>query len=163
MRGLVLAGFMGVGKSTVGAILAARRAVPFVDTDAVLVERFGPIADQFANEGEPIFREREAAVVHELCAGPPAVLATGGGVWPDADLRRALRAWGHGVVLHAERHTLASRLAGDASRPLAARAERLLDQRAWAYQQGDAAFRVDGVSPAQVADRIEQWWRERES
>ena len=50
MRGLVLGGFMGVGKSTVGRLLAARHGVPFVDLDEVLTRRFGPIANQFASD-----------------------------------------------------------------------------------------------------------------
>ena len=67
MNNLVLCGFMGCGKTTVGRLLAARTGRRFVDTDALIVEREGrSISEIFATEGEAYFRDLESAVAEEL-------------------------------------------------------------------------------------------------
>ena len=77
---IVLVGFMGAGKSTVGRLLAAKLGLPFTDSDQVIEERAGrPIRQIFADAGEPAFRELEHSVVAGLLTGPDAVLALGGG------------------------------------------------------------------------------------
>ncbi|MFH0981443.1 MAG: shikimate kinase, partial [Planctomycetota bacterium] len=68
MRNVVLIGYRGSGKTTVGRLLATRMGYAFVDTDARVVERAGKtIADLFAEDGEPAFRELEADVIAEVC------------------------------------------------------------------------------------------------
>ncbi len=77
---IVLVGFMGAGKTTVGNLLAARLGLPFADSDDVIERRVGrPIRQIFAADGEPAFRALEHQVIAELLDGPALVLALGGG------------------------------------------------------------------------------------
>jgi shikimate kinase len=80
-RPIALAGFMGVGKSSIGRTLAGMIDRPFVDSDNVIVQRLGmSIATVFRVNGEQAFRQTEADVIEELVAEvPPKVLALGGG------------------------------------------------------------------------------------
>ena len=89
---IVLVGFMGAGKTTVGRLLAARLGLPFTDSDQVIEERAGtPIRQIFADDGEPAFRELEHEVIADLLDGPDAVLALGGGAADRADTRDLLK------------------------------------------------------------------------
>ncbi len=77
---IVLVGFMGAGKTTIGNLLAARLGLPFADSDEVIERRAGrPIKQIFAEDGEPAFRALEHQVIAELLDGPALVLALGGG------------------------------------------------------------------------------------
>jgi hypothetical protein len=81
---VVLVGFMGAGKTTVGQIMAERLGLPFVDTDVLIEQRLGrDIRDIFRTEGEPYFRELEHQTVAGLVRGPDAVTALGGGAAED--------------------------------------------------------------------------------
>jgi shikimate kinase / 3-dehydroquinate synthase len=92
-RHLALIGFMGAGKTTVGEEVARRTGRPFVDTDAVIEERHGPIAELF-ERGEAEFRRLEAAVVEEVLGrAEPSVIALGGGAYEAARSDRALAVW----------------------------------------------------------------------
>jgi len=93
---VALLGFMAAGKSTIGKRVARELGLRFVDTDALIVARHGPIHELFEREGEAGFREREFEVVRESLAGEPAVVALGGGAVTHAPTRaliaeRALR------------------------------------------------------------------------
>src|SRR5947209_4610618 len=115
-QGLALVGMRGTGKSTVGRILGERLARRFVDADVELEERLGrPIASIFAEEGEPVFRDREARVLVDLAtAHPDAILATGGGVVLRAENRATLRSFGFVVWLWADPAEARARLRADA-------------------------------------------------
>ncbi len=77
---VVLIGLMGAGKTKIGQALAERLGLPFVDSDAVIVERAGmSVADIFSTQGEAAFRAMEREVIAELLAGAPCIIATGGG------------------------------------------------------------------------------------
>ena len=94
-----LAGFMGVGKTQVGRILARELGRCFLDTDRMVEQRAGKtIAEIFADEGEAHFRQLERDCVLETCQRPDAVVALGGGADYSRRQRRgrALR-WGLGV------------------------------------------------------------------
>ena len=92
---IILTGFMGTGKTTVGRLLAARLGRAFVDTDEVIVGRAGkPIADIFHDEGEARFREMEAAVTKELAGRRGLVVASGGRLLLDPDNAATLGATG---------------------------------------------------------------------
>lgn len=94
---VVVAGPPGSGKSTVGPLLAEHLGVPFVDSDDAIVERAGrSIADIFADEGEPAFRELEANTVAELLAEHKGVVAVGGGAVLSPVTQERLK--GHPVV-----------------------------------------------------------------
>src|ERR1700742_506775 len=77
---IVLTGFMGAGKTTVGALLARRLGWDFVDSDRIVESRAGcTVAQIFEREGEPAFREKEAAAVRDLAKGERVVIGLGGG------------------------------------------------------------------------------------
>jgi shikimate kinase len=77
---IVLVGFMGAGKTTVGHLLAERLGLPFTDSDQVIEQRAGrPVRQIFAEDGEPAFRALEHQVIAGLLDGPDLVLALGGG------------------------------------------------------------------------------------
>ncbi|MDR1768075.1 MAG: shikimate kinase [Propionibacteriaceae bacterium] len=116
---IVFVGFMGAGKSTIGKLVARRLGLPFVDTDAVIEQRHGPIKNIFADRGEAGFRLLEAAVVREALNGPQRVVALGGGAVTTPQVRQMLR--GHEVVwLQIPLQAALARMAGDTERPLLA-------------------------------------------
>jgi shikimate kinase/3-dehydroquinate synthase len=92
-RHLVLTGFMGAGKTTVGAEVARRLGRPFRDADRELEEKHGPISDIFARQGEAVFRELEARFVRAACdSRVPSVVAVGGGAVETTGLLEGLDA-----------------------------------------------------------------------
>lgn len=139
-RNIILTGFMGTGKSSVGRALAERLNRPFVDTDAVIARRTGrPIAALFAEEGEGAFRLWEATIAGELAETSGLVIATGGGLMLDPANAEALGRNGRIFCLTAAPEELLVRLAWDGTRPLLQEADPLsrindlLAQRAAAY------------------------------
>lgn len=157
VRGLALGGFMGAGKTTVGRALAARLGWSFVDTDQVLTERFGPIPEQFARDGEPSFRARETALLVELAERAPCVVATGGGAWVNAENRANLRRAFRLVVLDVPLELALARVAAQGGRPLAASAAALYASRAAAYADHDLRLEVAGRSPEDLAEEVARW------
>ncbi|MCX8024536.1 MAG: shikimate kinase, partial [Thermanaerothrix sp.] len=86
---LILTGFMGTGKTTVGKIVAAKMGSPFVDLDEVICHRTGQsIPEIFARKGETVFREIESQALREILTQDRVVLATGGGTLLSDDNRR---------------------------------------------------------------------------
>jgi shikimate kinase len=121
---IVLVGFMGAGKTTVGTLLAARLGLPFTDSDHVIEQRAArPIRQIFAEDGEPAFRALEHQVIAALLDGPPAVLALGGGApgYPPTRDRLIADLAAQVVYLHVGYEQALSRVGGDAGRPLLAR------------------------------------------
>lgn len=114
---VVLIGPMGAGKSRVGNRLAAALGVPFIDTDLRIVERYGPIDEIFAREGEAYFRVIEREVVAEAVR-EPAVVALGGGAVLHPETQADLESLTV-VLLRVDAAAVASRLAGS-TRPLLA-------------------------------------------
>ncbi len=160
---VILVGFMGTGKSTVGRLLAARLGRPFVDTDAEIARRAGMSVDEvFRRQGEAAFRRLEAEVVGEVASGSGLVVATGGGVLLRPENRRRLEESGFLVLLRATPEVLAARLeaAGLAGRPLLAggplprRVAELLEERRGVYQSVDVQVDTTGRSPEEVADLV---------
>ncbi len=119
---IVLVGFMGAGKSTIGRLLADRLGLPFTDTDPVIEQRAGrPISQIFATEGEPAFRALEHEVIADLLDGPDAVLALGGGAAEHPGTQALLKA-AEVVYLEVSYEDAMARIGGDAARPLLAQA-----------------------------------------
>jgi shikimate kinase len=121
---IVLVGFMGAGKTTVGTLLAARLGLPFTDSDQVIEERAGrPIRQIFEQDGEPAFRALEHDVIAGLLDGPPLVLALGGGApgYPPTRARLAADPAVQVVYLHVGYEQALERVGGDSGRPLLAR------------------------------------------
>ncbi len=156
-RHLVLNGFMGVGKSTVGEILASRLNRPLVDLDARVVAEAGcAIPEIFEREGEVGFRQREGrALCAALGAEDCAVIAVGGGALLDRKVRQTVRAHCTLVTLSAQPETLRARLHGDAGRPLwSDDFEELLNRRQSAYADADMQVPTDDRTPVQVAEAV---------
>ena len=81
---VILTGFMGTGKTTVGRLLAERFDYEFVDTDRVIEQRHGPIPEIFRDHGEGEFRRLERDVADELSERDRLVISTGGRLMVDA-------------------------------------------------------------------------------
>ncbi len=157
---IVLIGFMGAGKTTVGRALAARLGLPFVDTDQVIEQSTGlAISDIFDAYGEAGFRELEARVVAEQLAGPQAVVALGGGAVTTESVRDRLR--GHKVVLlEISLADTLSRLGADSTRPVLKRpdlAEVFADRVDLYREVASTRIPVAGRAPAELVDLVAQW------
>jgi shikimate kinase len=123
-RNVFLVGKMGAGKTTAGRVLARRLKRTFLDSDQEIERRCGvKVPVIFEIEGEPGFRQREAAVIAELTALEDIVLATGGGAVLAEANRRHLAARGTVVYLHAPPAALYERVRQDRNRPLLATAD----------------------------------------
>jgi shikimate kinase len=118
-RSVVLVGLMGAGKSTIGRRLARRLGLPFADSDEE-IERAADrsIPDIFDRFGEASFRDGERRVIARLVAGPPAVIATGGGAFVDPETRRLILDRCVAVWLDADLDLLAERVSRRDTRPL---------------------------------------------
>ncbi|HWM13201.1 MAG TPA: bifunctional shikimate kinase/3-dehydroquinate synthase [Gaiellaceae bacterium] len=133
---IAVAGFMGAGKSTVGARMAEATARPFVDLDALIEKRHVPIPELFAR-GEAEFRRIEEEMLAEVIAGPDSVIALGGGTVLSPLNRERLRTRAFTVYLHVDVETAWARVRGS-DRPLARREDefrRLYAERQRAYEE----------------------------
>jgi len=165
--GAVVIGFMGAGKSRIGRALASRMGWPFIDTDAVIVQEHGSIADIFARSGEAGFRSIEGEVVLETLNGgsAPIVLSLGGGAVTVPEVRAALLKCANVIWLDADLATLHARVsrsrertatASLPDRPLAADREsfeRLFEQRRGDYE-AVATIRLKNDGTRSVEDLV---------
>ena len=162
---IILCGFMGTGKTTVGRIVAAMLGWRFWDTDAQIEAQLGrPISQIFAEDGEAYFRRWESAICQELARRRHEVIGAGGGIVLNPANREALSRAGLVICLDAPADEIAARLAGMTDRPLLAgpdpakRIAELLAARAEAY--GALSHHIDtaGCSPEEVAEAILALW-----
>jgi shikimate kinase len=160
-RRIVLTGFMGSGKTTVGPLVAARLGWRFVDVDDVIEAEAGaPITGIFARHGEAVFRERERATIARLTAGDGLVLALGGGAI-ETDATRSLLLSTPGTILvhlEVELATTLARCGGtERTRPILADQANLARRYAHRlplYRTAHVSIPVDALTPEQVADAI---------
>ena len=161
LRRIILTGFMGSGKSTVGPLIAGRLGWPFLDADQVLeAEASCTIAEIFSRHGEPYFRDLEHAVIARLIAADNLVLALGGGAIERADTRDLLLNTSGALLVHLEVQlaTTLARCGGtEQTRPvladranLAARYERRLPL----YRSAHVSIPVDALTPDEVAAAV---------
>ena len=155
---VVLVGFMGSGKTTVGQRLADRLRWTLVDMDAQIEEETGlSVAGIFRSHGEAFFREREAHLALALSGQERLVVAAGGGAFAMPATREALRAGAATVWLRCGIETILARVPLDGSRPLASSREtirRLLAEREPSYRLADLTVDASARSPEAVAGEI---------
>ncbi len=165
---ITLIGYRATGKTTLAQMLAERLGWGWIDADVEIERRAGKtIAEIFAEDGEPVFRDLEADVTMELCGQEKLVLAAGGGAPLRPESRRAMRQSGKVVWLQARPETVLARMTGDATtaqrRPELTNKSaldeivHLMDERESIYRE-TAHFEVDVESktPRQIADEIIQ-------
>ncbi len=162
-RNLILTGFMGTGKSTVGQLVAAQLGREFVDMDTLIEQREGrPIPRIFAESGEPHFRQLEADLCKELATRKGLIVATGGGALVSETNLRVMEQSGLVICLDCRPEVLWQRIGQSDHRPmLAARDEErfarlsaLLTQRGPAYARIQRHLDVTHLSPEEAAQRI---------
>lgn len=152
---IVITGFMGTGKSTVGELVAARLDRPFVDMDLVIEARFGlPIPDIFERHGEAIFRTIERGLAQELSTQSDLVIATGGGTLVPADMRVLMGRTGKLICLNADPAEICARLSETDNRPLAGNWRALYEQRRSAYAEVPNQIETKGKSVESIACEI---------
>ncbi len=166
---LVLTGFMGTGKSTIGRLVAARLARPFVDMDEVIVQRAGwTIPEIFASAGEEAFRQLEGEVCRDLARQQELVIATGGGALIDPENRQAMTGSGLVICLMATPAAIVDRLRGISDRPLlhapdpASRIRELLVARAAAYEALPHQLDTTTLSPEAAAEAVLALWYQQQ-
>jgi len=158
---IVLAGFMGTGKSVVGRAVAQRLGWPFLDTDSLIEAALGlTVQEVFARYGEAFFRAQERQAVSRAATRRDVVIAVGGGALLAATNRAVLEASGQIICLDAAPETILARLPGDGSRPLLAGGDPEAQVRsvlaARAAHYASLPYHVDttGLSVAEVAERV---------
>ncbi|ANJ06519.1 shikimate kinase [Streptomyces parvulus] len=154
---VVLVGPMGVGKSSVGRLLAERLGVGYRDTDEDIVAAEGrTIAEIFVDEGESAFRELEKNAVRAALSGHEGVLALGGGAVLDAGTRALLAAGQRVVYLSMDVEEAVRRTGLNAARPLLAVNPRkqwreLMEARRHLYEEAaTVVVATDGRTPEEV-------------
>src|SRR5262245_28356809 len=117
---VVLTGFMGTGKTTVGRLLADLLGYEFVDTDELIERRYGPIETIFRDRGEEEFRAIERNLAAELAGRDGLVISTGGRMMLDPSIASTLGAGSRVFCLVASPETIAARVLDGPARPLLA-------------------------------------------
>jgi shikimate kinase len=160
-KSIVLIGFMGAGKSSIGRWLERRTGLWRLDTDEMVAAKYGlSIPEIFSNHGETAFRDAETETLRELSPDRPAIIVTGGGTILRSENVALLKRLGTMVWLHGDEKTLFER-AGRRGRPLLQTENprqtfsELMKKRKPLYAEA-ADFRVDTtvLSHEQVADAI---------
>lgn len=159
---LILVGFMGSGKSSVGRVLASRLQFQFVDTDQLITQRAGcEITAIFEKQGEEAFRDLETETLRSMDTREHCVIATGGGIVVKERNHALLRSLGVVVCLKADPKVIFERVSRNTKRPLLQTANpkdtimNLLAARQPLYEKV-AEVTIDGSSlqHEQVADRV---------
>lgn len=172
LKPIYLCGFMGVGKSTAGRLLAEKLGLVFYDIDQKVMKSAGKtISEIFADDGESKFRELETKAIAFIADLGPSVVALGGGALNAPANQKRIKENGILIYLSASLKTLTTRLQSTSeSRPLlaglsdAARAERIttmLQTREAIYKTADFQISTDGRDAAAVAQDILQELRRR--
>ena len=166
---LILTGFMGSGKSSVGKELASLLGRPFIDLDDCIEKQMGlTITEIFAHQGEAAFRRLEQQSLQEVLAYPPVVLATGGGTIINESNRHLMQKRGYIVFLDAGEDTIMKRTSSSRSRPLLLAQDKtaasdsfrqekikdLLNARRPFYELCQLKILTDNLSVHQVAQKI---------
>lgn len=157
---IILIGFMGSGKTTIGKELAKAKNMKFIDTDDLIESRQGiSIKEIFSVHGEPRFREIEAEVLNSLAGIDGHVISVGGGAVMRTGNMSILKGIGTVVFLDAPLKKIISNLKGN-FRPLVGNTidednlRRLLDTRYPTYSQADIIVHTDNLDIKQTVDTV---------
>lgn len=161
MRNIILTGFMGTGKSTLGRHLAVRMGYRFRDLDEMIVVHENmSVSEIFKQKGEPHFRALETSLIRGISEDQGIVLSTGGGAVISPENRSMLRKMGIVVNLCASPAALLERLSGENERPLLKGAKdtatvvRMLQERETCYADADIRIDTTDKKMEDVADEI---------
>lgn len=175
-KNIILIGYMGSGKTTLGKRAAKAVKYQFADTDAIIEQEENcSISELFQTKGEPYFRQRETEVLQQLLAeNEKRVIATGGGLPMKEENVELLHRLGTIVFLQAGLETLVERLSNDTKRPLLAgenpreNIKRMLEIREPVYQAAaDLMIETDELTMYEIIHEIEKlvqretknkWW-----
>ena len=167
MRNIVLVGFMGTGKTSVGQKLAARIQMPLIDTDDIITEDSGmDIPDIFARYGETHFRDLESAAVRKAANLENHVISTGGGVVLRESNLDVLKRNGVIFCLTATSEEIWRRVGSETHRPLLqapnplGKIEQMLIERRPFYAHADYEIPTTGLSLTVVTDKIVEIFRQ---
>ncbi len=166
-RPVVLTGFMGSGKSSVGKLLAESLDCSFIDLDSVIVEEAGKTINEiFTESGEGAFRKLESECLQKVLEKGVSVIASGGGVVVAESNRRLMRHSGYVINLSASLDSVLKRLAGATDRPLYSgqdavnRVQKLMEERKQFYTDADIRIDTDNKSVEDVVSEILKVLRE---
>ena len=158
---LILCGMMGAGKTTVGIKIAEKTGRQWLDTDALITQKYGKIADIFAEKGEKYFRDLETETLKAFAQTDNLVISVGGGLVLREENVALLKQKGKLVYLQADKQTLISRLLQDEERPLLQgegldeKIENLLSTRAPIYEKvADYVVQVDEKTPDEIVGEV---------
>ncbi len=161
LKNIVLAGFMGTGKTYTGRALARSLGTNFIDTDSLIEKEAGiPISEIFEKFGETRFRVLEREVIKRVSEEKGIVIAVGGGAIVNPDNLAALKGNGLIINLTASAEVILSRVERSSDRPLLqvedkiGKIKELLEKRAPYYEKADITVNTDGKSPERVAEEI---------
>lgn len=161
MKNIVLAGFMGTGKTAVSTELARLTGFKGVDVDTEIEKTAGmSIPDIFEKLGEPSFRDMETGEIKKVSKGKNLVISLGGGAVMREENMLALRENGVIVCLTATPETILQRTGSDSNRPLLQvedplrKITELLALRRPYYERADVMVQTDSKSPLEVAEEI---------
>jgi 3-dehydroquinate synthase len=159
---IILTGFMGTGKTTVGQLLARKLGRKFFDTDQLIEDRQRQsIADIFKHHGEAFFRSLEKELCREIAKESGAVVATGGGMLLDPENRRLLSRSGIVFRLRCAPEVVLSRIGSPRTRPKlagnpSAQVKKLMTEREPLYASLPFQIETTGLSEEQVIENIAQ-------
>lgn len=158
MKNIFLVGFMGVGKTSVGSVLAQKLNYKFIDLDKLIVEQENSsIKNIFSKFGEEYFRELEHKTLETIINYTNSVIALGGGAFTFERNRNLIQPNGISIWLECDLDVILSRLSNDISRPLYSNPQQmqeLLNSRLSAYRQANFTLNVSNLTIDETVNKI---------
>jgi len=166
LKNIVLTGFMGAGKTTIGKALAKMLHMKLVDVDEEIeISQKITINDIFRIYGEPYFRDIETAMIKKLSHNKNCIISTGGGAVLRDENMEALKENGIVFCLDANAETILERTSNNQDRPLLKvespkkKIEELLAHRRPFYEKAGIMIETDGKTPLQIAEEIMELYK----